>query len=80
MAPFASPLTSSGFAAVPNMESSQPSNFRQNWNVWLQNGTNIGILGRSGAFESNVPLNGDFTMQSFDGVLHFFYVMTHPTN
>ena len=32
---------------------------------------NIGILGRS---ESNVPLNGDFTMQSFDGVLHFFWV------
>ena len=71
MAPFASTLTSSGFGAVPNMESCEPSNFRQNWNVWLQNGTNIGILGCSVEFELNVPLNVDFTRQNYDSVLNF---------
>ena len=70
-APFASTLTSSEFGAVPNMESREPSNFPQNWNVWLQNGTNIGILGRSVEFESNVPLNVDFTRQNYDNVLNF---------
>ena len=71
MAPFASTLTSSGFGAVPNMESCEPSNFRQNWNVWLQNGTNIGILGCSVEFELNVPLNVDFTRQNYDSMLNF---------
>ena len=64
--PFASTLTSLGFGAVPNMELRQPSNFHQNWNVWFQNGPNIGILGRFAEFELNVPLNVDFTRQDFD--------------
>ena len=71
MAPFASTLTSSGFGAVPNMESHEPSNFRQNWTVWLHLGTNIGILGSSVEFELNVPLNVDFTRQNYDSVLNF---------
>ena len=64
--PFASTLTSLGFGAVPNMELRQPSNFHQNWNVWFQNGPNIGILGRFAEFELNVPLNVYFTRQNFD--------------
>ena len=53
------------------MESREPSNFRQNWNVWLRLGTNIGILGYSVEFELNVPLNVDFTRQNYDSVLNF---------
>ena len=81
MAPFASPLTSSGFGGVPNMESSEPSNFRQNWNVWLHLGTNIGILGSSVEFELNVDfkVSNKSTKPSkyvkFDSA--FFYSLTN---
>ena len=76
MAPFASPLTSSGFGAVPNMESREPSNFPQNWNVWLRLVTNIQIFGSSVEFELNV-LALNFTIENYDSVLNFSHYYLH---